>query len=406
MLTPEYLATFAQGYMGYVDILNDQICKDIARRIVKTGDITATAKWQAEMAMQSGRLLDDITKDVSLFTGYSEKAIAKMFKEAGVIAVANDGKALVDAGILSKATMSANAESIMIANALKCAGDVTNLTRTTAVYGQQSYIDALNEAVMKVQSGAFSQQEAVKQAILACASSGSHVEYAQRSMSLDAAINMCVRTSVNQTCGKMTEIFAADMGAEYYEVSAHFGARPSHQEWQGEVYKIDGSDGEYANFADSTGYGEVDGLCGVNCRHSFYPYWPDISKRAYTEERLAEMADEHGTYKGVEYSGYELSQKQRGYESAIRRTKRELASLNAAMTETSDDELRKVLKEEFDAKSHRLKAQTDRLKGFCKETGRQRDTSREQVHASWDANGNVVKYGRSTSAKAVWAARK
>lgn len=406
MLTPEYLATFAQGYMGYVDILNEQICKDIARRIVKTGDITSTAKWQVEMAQQSGKLLEDISKDVGLFTGYSEKTIRNMFKDAGIKSVTFDGSALVRAGILDKALLSPSAQDIMIANAIKTAGDVTNLSLTTAVQGQQSFIDAVNEAVMKVQSGAFSQTEAIKQAILQCSSEGAHVQYANRRMSLDAAINMCVRTSVNQTCGKMTEIFASENGCEYYEVSAHFGARPSHQEWQGEVYKIDGSDGQYANFEDSTGYGEVDGLCGVNCRHSFYPFWPSLSQRAYTPERLQEMAEEHGEYNGVDYSGYELSQKQRGYESAIRRTKRELASLNAAIEEADNEELKKELKEEFATRSKRLRVQTDRLKDFCSQTGRTRDRSREQVHASWDANGNVVKYGHSTASKAVWAAKK
>ena len=30
---------------------------------------------------------------------------------------------------------------------------------------------------------------------------------------------------------------------------------------------------EYPDFIETTGYGEVDGLCGVNCRHSFSPFY-------------------------------------------------------------------------------------------------------------------------------------
>ena len=46
MLTPEYLASFSSGYLGMVDNLNEQIVRDIARRMIKTGKVTDTAKWQ------------------------------------------------------------------------------------------------------------------------------------------------------------------------------------------------------------------------------------------------------------------------------------------------------------------------------------------------------------------------
>ena len=40
MLTPEYLALFSSGYLGMVDNLNEQIVRDIARRMIKTGKVT------------------------------------------------------------------------------------------------------------------------------------------------------------------------------------------------------------------------------------------------------------------------------------------------------------------------------------------------------------------------------
>lgn len=64
MLTPEYLAVFTDGYLGMVDVLNEQIVRDISRRMMKTGKITGTAKWQIRQAQQSGKLLDDIVKDM------------------------------------------------------------------------------------------------------------------------------------------------------------------------------------------------------------------------------------------------------------------------------------------------------------------------------------------------------
>lgn len=36
MLTPEYLNSFSSGYLGMCDVLNEQIIRDVARRIAKT----------------------------------------------------------------------------------------------------------------------------------------------------------------------------------------------------------------------------------------------------------------------------------------------------------------------------------------------------------------------------------
>ena len=90
MLTPKYLSTFCSRYLGMVDVLNEQIVRDIARRMAKTGRVTDSAKWQIIQAQQSGKLLDDITKEVSKFTGYSEAEVSKMFKDAGIKAIQND----------------------------------------------------------------------------------------------------------------------------------------------------------------------------------------------------------------------------------------------------------------------------------------------------------------------------
>lgn len=84
-----------------------------------------------------------------------------------------------------------------------------------------------------------------------------------------------------------------EMDCEFVEVTAHEGARPTHAVWQGRVYHRGGAvvqDGErYEDFETATGYGTGPGLCGWNCRHNFYPFYPGISVRNYTDERLAEL---------------------------------------------------------------------------------------------------------------------
>lgn len=407
MLTPEYLAVFADGYLGMVDVLNEQIVRDISRRMMKTGKVTGTAKWQIRQAQQSGKLLDDIVKDISKFTSYSDKQIRIMFKEAGVVSLSNDASPLVKAGIVRKATLSQNMSELLVANAKKTVGDVNNLTLTTAAKSQQLFIQSLNEAMLQVQSGAFSYQEALKMAIRKAAKSGGKVLYSSGSQtSLDAAMRMALLTGINQTAASMTELYASEMDAEYYETSAHAGARPSHTVWQGRIFKIDGSTAEYPNFEDSTGYGTAGGLCGVNCRHSFHPYWPGISEPAYTKNMLLDYDRPKYKYNGNLLTEYESNQLMRQMERSIRESKRTLVGYDSAMKNAEDVETENSMKEAFQEESVKLKQKEKKLKDFCSETGKSIDTARTQVYAVKDDYGNVVGYGRSTSMKAVWANRK
>lgn len=407
MLTPEYLATFSNGYLGMVDNLNEQIVRDIARRMVKAGKVTDTAKWQIKQAQESGKLLDDIVKEVGKFSGYSDKEILAMFKDAGIASIRNDGKPLLDAGVISEVNLSQSMQELLLANAKKTSGDVNNLTLTTAAKGQELYMQSLNEALLKVQSGAFSYQEALKQAIRKAALSGGYVLYSSGSqMSLDAAMRMALLTGINQTAATLTEMYASDMGAEYYETTAHPGARLEHTVWQGQVFKIEGEGNGYRNFYEATGYGTVTGLCGANCRHSFFPFWPGISKPAYTPEMLNGYSEAKYKFNGDILTEYECSQIMRKYERAIRESKRILTAYDSAIKAAIDAETENLLKEEFQKESVKLKSKEKRLKDFCSETGHRIETSRTQVYAVKDQNGNIVNYGRSTSMKAVWANRK
>ena len=124
-------------------------------------------------------------------------------------------------------------------------------------------MQALNAAYMKVTSGTFSYQEAIRQAVRDAAVKGTSVMYDSGYISkLDTAIRTALLTGVNQTAGKLTELYASELGAEYYETTAHAGARPSHSVWQGKVFKIEGTALGYENFYEATGY-EQEPVCVV-----------------------------------------------------------------------------------------------------------------------------------------------
>ena len=121
------------------DVLNEQIIRDVARRIAKTGRITPTAEWQLKQAKQSGALMDDVIREVGVLTGKSDTEILRLFQDAGLSGMLQDAKPLLQAGKLktSDIVLSGAMQRTMEAAAEKCRGEIGNLTLTTAIATQQ-----------------------------------------------------------------------------------------------------------------------------------------------------------------------------------------------------------------------------------------------------------------------------
>ena len=175
-------------------------------------------------------------------------------------------------------------------------------------------------------------------------------------------------------------------------VSAHLGARTQregfpylsgHENWQGKVYKIRGSEEGFPNLLEMTGY-DIDpngkgkvvnplGLHGYNCRHSHKP-WDKELKNPYI--------DENGNLKIdiVENRGkYEAQQKQRAMERAIRKTKRELLMKQTEIDGVAEVDVKEMLQPEYDKLSYRLREQNEAYDKFCKENGLQKHSDRLKV---------------------------
>ena len=97
-LSPQYYDECTDDVLNLYAELEDRIIADVVRRIVKTGDITETAKWQIRQAQQMGLLYDDIIKDVAQYTSKTDSEVKKMFENAGVETVNNDNRIHLLAG--------------------------------------------------------------------------------------------------------------------------------------------------------------------------------------------------------------------------------------------------------------------------------------------------------------------
>ena len=341
-LTPKQLQNIPENIVQLYRDLEEFIIDDIARRIAKTGQLTETAKWQLERAKDLS--MDNIEKEILKTLELSNKEVEKTLKQSALTSVQAESKIYEEAVKKQiKIKGNSNLEKLLEAAIKQTKGELKNISQSLGfaqiingkiVYKDiaKFYQDSVDLALMQVNSGVLNSNEAIKQAVKKLADSGLRtVDYENGwSNRVDVAVRRAVVTGSNQMCHKMTELTMKELECEFVETTAHAGARPDHQEWQGQVFCYKGKSDKYPDFVEKTRYGYGDGLGGYNCRHSFYPFFPGISKRAYSKQHLNNIDPEPFEYDGKTYTYYEALQHQRKLETNIRQKKRELIGYNAA----------------------------------------------------------------------------
>lgn len=393
MLTPEYLEALPEPILAVVQELEEWTIADVVRQLKDAGleELAENNYWDIVYAYdqtQEQKKLEQAKKRINgLFVTLFGTALAKSFHSQAV-GYAKFGKKAKYASVSSAMENLSRKIQEEIANLTGTLGFATVeggrvVFNPTAIYFQKT----LNKAVTQIKSGAASYDSAIRAAVNEMANSGIRtVDYASgATRSLYSATRTAVITGINRASVQMTETLMDELGAEYVEVTAHAGARPSHAEWQGKVYRMNGSEPDYPNLADATGYGTVTGLCGANCRHTFYPFFPGISKRAYTNKELRNIDAPPFEFEGKTYTAYEATQKQRQFERSIRAIKDKLAGFDKA-----------GLTDAFMAYSARLKSIERGYRNFSKAANLPTQNARTQVTG----------FGKSASQKAVWANRR
>lgn len=337
---PEELAEL---YRALEDTLLDEICSRL-----KLADQLNEVTVQDIRALRShGIDLKDIEKAIRKTSGISEKKLQGLLDDV----VERNQKYYTDLIDLAHITQPETLVSVEDTWAIyeQTKQTMRNITRSmgflvdagrTMLPPAKAYQWALDNATMKIQSGAISYNQAIKSAVRQLAQSGLKVVDYESSVhrQIDSAVRTAVMTGVNQICAKYTEQSAEWLETPYFEVSAHAGARDkpgpspwsSHTAWQGRVYSVHSGD-IYPNIYEVCGLGAVDGLEGANCRHKRSVWVEGVSERSYTDKQLEHIDDGLGcTFEGKTYTAYEATQMQRRVERTIRKLKREKAAYKAA----------------------------------------------------------------------------
>lgn len=90
MLSPEYLDRFSDQLLAIIDEFSVSVVSDIAKRIIRMGNISETSNYQIEILQNAGMIYDDVIRRISQVTGYTEEEIKRMFEEAGVKNIENE----------------------------------------------------------------------------------------------------------------------------------------------------------------------------------------------------------------------------------------------------------------------------------------------------------------------------
>lgn len=375
MLTPEQLDALPRRFVQLWQQVEDDILQDIARRI-KTLDeldpLTPTAIWQAWRLAETRAVRSSAVATLAKYTGKSRAEIKRLLESAGAQALAADDAVYAAAG-LDPPPVNRSPALLNLLNAgyRQTCGTWQNLTATTANTVTGAFEDRLSRAWGLVSTGAMDYNTAIRRAVDDLADTMPYITYPSgHTDTLEVAARRAVLTGVNQTCAKLQLARMEEMDCEFVEVTAHEGARPTHAVWQGRVYHRGGAvvqDGErYEDFETATGYGTGPGLCGWNCRHNFYPFYPGVSVRNYTDERLAELDARNIPYGGGLYTRYEITQMQRALERKVRKYKRRYLAETAAGVDASQS-------------AAKLKAARQQLSAFLAETGERVDGARAEV---------------------------
>ena len=383
MITPEQFQEIGETLLPLLDDLTEWIARDMIERfMIRFGRgeeklLTGTDEWQAWVLKQAGGNLDEIQKALAKSTGKSQQEIAKIFKDSGIQAA----KADAEAAAVTFSGLSSGMMAIITDAYERTVGEISNITRTTAGATNQAFIDICDAAYWKVRTGAQSYTAAMLEGIKELGQVQPIVRYPSgHKDTLEVAVLRCIRTGVAQSSGNMTIQQCKDMGWNHVLVSQHLGARVSdtdpiadHAGWQGKVYCIAGKDAQFDNLLDATGYPENPlGLCGYNCRHSFTPFLPGVSRN--NNKPIDTEANRRA---------YELSQTQRAMERRIRAQKRKCAALHTAVKSCEDTAGKAKLQEKYAQSAKRLQDQNAAYTKFCADNDLKPYHERLAV-AGWD----------------------
>ena len=327
-MTPEQKGSLPLQMEKLFYDLQDRIYADVVRRVKKTGEITSTADYQINKLLILGNSTEFIEQEIKQLSQKSDQELWELYDKVSNWEYVRykDAYQQINGHFVP---LEENQQIRQWSDAVieQTKGDIKNITQslgftvdmgggkkafTPLSHYYQKYLD---RACMDIVTGAFDYNTVLRRVVKEMTASGlKYVDYESGyTCRAPVAVRRAIMTGVSQLTAQINEQIAKDLGADTYEVTWHAGHRPSHW-WGGNIYTK-------AELISVCRLGDVEGLCGANCRHSYLAFIPGVSVRTYTPEQLRSLEEKEQqtrNYQGKEYNAYEASQMQRKLETKMR----------------------------------------------------------------------------------------
>lgn len=364
MFTPEQIDALAASLVsGHEERLVAGIMERLVTSLVSGGDLTIKDQRALETAVAMNR--DEVARILARHRAAISRQAKGLVTEALMASDVGDVEVLSSFYAMSlPAGSSAAFARVAQETADGVAAIIARNNLKMASQAQRVWYDVASEAIVAWNHGGTPIDRVMSRAVSRLAKDGlTTIDYASGiKSSIDVAVRRHVVTQVSQASARMTAARLDQYGHDLVYTSAHFGARPDHAVWQGKVFSRSGRTKGHPGLVAETGYGTVTGLLGANCGHQVYPYFEGITQMPGLPDRVNGMTNEEL---------YEATQKQRGYERAVRETKREVDALQKAGL---DDTVARL----------KLGKQQRRLKAFSDAKGLTRQSLREKAYGIGD----------------------
>lgn len=347
-MTPEQKGSLPLQVEKLFYEMQDRIFSDIVRRIKKTEEITSTADYQINKLLILGNSTELIEQEIKRLTEKTDPEMWELYdKVSNWEYVRHEDAYLQINGNFTPLEENEQVRQWSQAVISQTNNEIQNITQSlgmTVDMGggkkaftplSQYYQTYLDRACMDIVTGAFDYNTVLRRVVKELSASGLRtIDYASGySNRAPVAARRAIMTGVSQLSAQINEMVARNLGTDTYEVTWHAGHRPSHW-WGGNIYTKQ-------ELQDVCHLGDVDGLCGANCRHSYYAFVPGYSVRTYSPDRLRELEaqeQEVRRWNGKQYNAYEATQKQRQMETTMRAQREKITLLKKGGADQTDIE--------------------------------------------------------------------
>lgn len=264
-----------------------ELIKLIFKKVLEGKDISYLAN---QLAMMSG--IGEVNTLVRTLEEGSEEKVLKLLR--GEKTDLSDVIQAYEEGVINIDPLKLNTtlEGILLAKSKDLDNGLSVIRSSINEAFRKEYNTVLTKAYIESLSGAYSYDESIRRAVRDLSDRGIRVaEYVREDGSvvnynIESAVRRTLLTEMGDTANELQMGIIEELDCELVYVSQHIGARvtkyldfTNHAHWQGRVYSRFGKKGKYEDFYAETGYGQIQGLKGVNCRHFVYPYFEGISDK-------------------------------------------------------------------------------------------------------------------------------